>query len=182
MPRLADIDSTANAAGFLAGLAHDDVAKTVMAPVLCLAQNHVAGSALTGSTALTTLATITIPGGLLGLNGTVRVTAKATGTGVAGTKSLGIQLNGTTLGDSSYGAAQTDITAILSFGNRNSQALQMGSGAGISGGVGSSNGATTRTGAVNTAPDTTLTIFGQLANAADSMTLQSYVVEVIPGT
>jgi hypothetical protein len=177
----ADVDGYFSDAGRLIGFRNADAAQSLGSVPVVIAQSHAAGGALTGTTSSTPLATVTIPGGMIGPNGSVRVHAKLNCSGVAGTKTVAIALNGSILGDTGYAAGATDITVLLSFGNRGTLSSQVGSGAGINGGLGSSTSGALRTAAQNTANDLAVTIVATLANAADSITLQSYTVEVIPG-
>lgn len=144
-----------------------------MSPLI-LEQNHVAGTALTGTTALTTLASILLPAGLLGVNGSLRISAAASITNNANTKTLQFALGGTAF-LSATATASAELQQSVLIGNRGSLASQVGRQYGPSG------GASVATGTVNTAIDQIITISGQLGVGTDSMTLDSYLIEVLPG-
>lgn len=138
-----------------------------------LAQSGVASS-VTGTTAETTLASIVIPGGLMGPDGVIRINAGTTQTSNANAKTYTVRLGGVSVVqlNAANGAAASIAIAIA---NRNSQASQYVRN--------TSHAATTGVGttvSVNTAVDQTLTISATLANAADTATLESYTVEVLP--
>jgi hypothetical protein len=132
----------------------------------------------TGTTAETTLATIAIPANALGANGILRVTTLFSNNNSGGTKDLRIKFNGTT-----FWQAQTTTTLTnrgqAQIANRNATNSQVG-GPNGTGGWASASGAV-----VTSAHDTTgalnVTITGQLSNGADTMTLESYVVEILQG-
>lgn len=141
---------------------------------LILEQNNATQTPLTGTTTKTTLASILVPAGLVGLNGSLRVSALASCTNSANTKTLTFELAGSTLN------TQTATTVASLFGtalisNRGSLSSQIAR-VYSPGGGGSFN-----TSAVNTAVDQILTISGQLALGSETMTLESYLVEVLPG-
>jgi hypothetical protein len=138
---------------------------------------------LTGTTAETTLATISLPAGAMGPNGVVRITTMWTSTGNNGTKQPLIRFGGTSgtaYNPQQHAASASTISqrSLQLIHNRNSASSQMGhaSGAGA-GGWGQSSAITTSS--VNTDNATDIVIRGQLANSADRLTLQSYLVEVL---
>lgn len=130
----------------------------------------------TGSASETTLATVTIPGGAMGANGAVRVTALFSHNNDASLKTLRIKFGGTNYLDSAPSAALSNYQ-LRTIWNRNSASSQVGGSAVAGSGFGSSTGAIV-TSAVNTANDVTLLITGQLADSADNVALESYLVEV----
>lgn len=141
---------------------------------LILEQNHAAGTPLTGSTSLTVLASILVPAGLMGLNGSIRVSAGTTITNNANTKTLSFALGGAALlSVSTTAATGLQLTSII--GNRGALSSQ------ISRAYGNNGAGSEVTSAINTGVDQILTINGQLGVGTDSMTLDSYVVEVLPG-
>lgn len=148
------------------------------APVI-LAQSGVP-SALTGTTAETTLATITIPGGMMGPNGSLRIQFEFSNTNNANLKTYRMYYGGL----SGYGffgqTVTTSATGLVDrgFRNRNSVSVQISPGTGLFGpGV---TGGAMITGAVNSNNDQQLIITGQLAVGTDTFTLEGYTVEVLP--
>lgn len=141
----------------------------------CLAQSAVAVP-LTGTTSKTTLATIAIPAGSIGPNGTVHVTVLFSMTNSANNKSFTVELDGTTF----YGitlANQSALQAISIIRNRNSEAAQ----AGFTNSTGGIGAASLVTATVNTAVAKNLTITGTLANSGETITLEGYTVEIMHG-
>ncbi len=143
-----------------------------------LAASAVAAS-VTGSTSKTALATINIPAGAMGANGRLRVTTHFAITASANTKTLSFELAGTAF----YSRAEAGATVATyrdqrEIANRNSESSQVSWRATSIGGFGGGTAATT-TGAVNTASAQQLIIYGQLANAGETITLESYLVELL---
>jgi hypothetical protein len=130
-------------------------------------------AAFTGSTAQQTAVTVTIPGGAIGANGSVRSAVSCSTNSSAGAKSLVVGF-----GAANYGAVSaTTSTAINStqiVTNRNSassQRLSLFSGVNAAGTYGT----------VDTALDVALTYKITLAVATDVLVLENYLVEVFPG-
>lgn len=149
------------------------VDRSAFATPLILANKAVPAS-VTGTVAETALATITIPGGLMGPNGSIRVTPIFSITNNANNKSLGIKLGGQSIfaiGLTTNSAYQ----AIATARNRGSQSAQLSTSGGGYAAVFTANTN------VDTSVDQVLTINGTLANAADTITLEGYTVEVLPG-
>lgn len=125
-----------------------------------------------------TLATITIPAGAMGLNGILRVYSNWSFTNSANTKTLRYRLGG--IGGTVYfQTAQTtqawyaDFRIISNRGATNSQvgpqnSAQFGSGSG-----------SPATSTIDTSAATTLVITGQKGLAGDTLTLESYLCELI---
>lgn len=142
-------------------------------------QSGAAGSALTGTTAETVLATLTVPGYVLGANGSLDVDALWTMTNNANAKTLRARLGGLA-GWAFWSQSITTFNTARGAGrmqNRNSPLSQV-SFAGVSFG-GQASPVLTAT--VDTTASQTVVITGQLANAADSLTLESYTVRITPG-
>lgn len=132
---------------------------------------------LTGTTSATTLATITIPAGLIGTNGKVKFYPLWSNTNNANTKTLRVVLNsGTTV---YTGTAQNSVhnTGLLILRNFNSETTQRMS-SGMTAGLGSTTGSIAAV-TIDTTAAVTVTITGQLANSADTMTLESLFVEIV---
>jgi len=150
-------------------------------PVRILGASAVAAS-LTGTLTETTLATVPIAAGVMGLNGILRVTTLWTVTNSANNKTLFVKLGGA--GGTGYFSRVVTAVASVSnctlIRNRNSQASQIAffNGGGASGGWGD-NGSANTTGTINTATAQDLVIRGQLANVGETITLESYLVELI---
>jgi hypothetical protein len=141
-----------------------------------VAASAATGMSTTGSVTENTLASITIPGGAMGANGSVRITAVFSLSNNANTKVMRIKFGGTTYTSVSLSNSTTlrQFTQII---NRNSVSSQVGA-ATFAGGFSSSSGAAV-TSSVDTSSDVTLLITGQNGNSADTITLESYLVEVI---
>lgn len=157
--------------------AANTLASTKKPTPLVFAQSAVAVP-LTGTTAETVLASVVIPGGLMGPNGAVRVSIVDSHTNNTNLKILKIALAASVLG--SVGI-NTSASGEYSFvvRNRGTQIVQVSGGINNFGSGVSGNSAVTST--VNTAVDQTLTITGTLAVGTDTLTLEAYTVEVLPG-
>ena len=128
------------------------------------------------------LATLAIPAGIMGLNGILRVSTRWSHTGSVNAKTLRHRLGG--IGGTAYqlsAAGATDIAhaAQVWIQNRNAANSQIGhiSAAGASG-FGPSTAAHT-TGAIDTSIAQTLVLTGQKASAGETLTLESYFLELI---
>jgi hypothetical protein len=146
-----------------------------------LARSAVA-AAHTGDTSETTLATVTVPAGAMGANGRIRVTTLWSVTNSANNKTLRVRFGG------AAGTAFTNATITTQathrhqteWSNRNSASSQAGGPAAGTGGFGSATGALV-TAAQNTANAVDIVISGQLANSGETVTLESYLVELLYG-
>ena len=136
----------------------------------------------TGDTNETALATVAIPAGAMGPNGSLRITAVFSHTNSANSKTLRIRLggiSGAAFMSYSNSANASQMTQRI-IQNRNSQALQVSGAAGIANAVGAEHGiAGDRRGRHVSAQD--LVISGQLASADEVITLESYLVELAYG-
>lgn len=132
----------------------------------------------TGSTIETTLATITVPKGSLGKNGRVRITTTWSYTGSANNKNSRIKFNGFAYLDRT---TTTDNTGRYhtEFWNRGAWNSQAGGPFSQVSGSSSPNGYTLSTMDTRLS-DFNITITGQLANAGETITLEGYLVEIIP--
>lgn len=143
-----------------------------------------AGSALTGSTDETVLATVSIPAGYLGANGRIRLSLNvALSPSSANAKTIRVRLGGiggTSVASAAY-TTNTVGTMQVEISNQNDDAVQRT--------YGMANRTTDAVVAVLTPVGSTvdtsaavdLVITGQLANGAESITLQSYAADVING-
>lgn len=135
--------------------------------------------ALTGTTSEAVMATVPVPAGAMGLNGGLKVEAIWGITNSANAKVMRTRLGG--LAGTSLGS--TSLTANASYAesriirNRNSASAQvsyLGTG-----GTGSTTAAI-GVASINSAVAQDLVLTGAPANAADSITLQSYEVWLLP--
>jgi len=127
---------------------------------------HIQGSlvVLTGTTAETTLLTIPIKGGLMGLTGRLNALSQYSFTNNANSKVVRAKIGASTI--ASLTSTSQSISGISYFLlNLNSEAAQRTISASST--------------AIDTAADFTLTLTGQLTNSADSLTLISQTLEVI---
>jgi hypothetical protein len=133
----------------------------------------------TGTTSETTLATVTIPAGAIGANGFVRVTTTWSHTSSGNAKNLLVRFGGT--GGTAYQNSSVTATAStrhqILIGNRNSASSQVGMNSTTAGGFGSTNAAVA-TSSVNTGNAVDLVFRALLANSGETITLESYLVEV----
>lgn len=135
-----------------------------------------AAIAHTGTTSETTLATLTLPANIMGVNGVVRVMLLWSATNNANNKTVRFKFGGSTF----YAVAITTgvmCQAIVEVPNRNNASSQVGAQSAFNG-VGN-GGAAVITAAVNTANAVTMLITGELANSADTITIEAYSLEVL---
>lgn len=138
-------------------------------------QSSVAASH-TGNTSETTLATINIPANRMGKNGRLKVTAHWSYTNNANNKITRIRFGGSQMvAATNTTTAQQRIQAEI--GNRNSLSSQIVSIPGLPAGFGTTSTAVL-TASVDTSADRSITLTTQLADGADSVTLESYSVEI----
>jgi hypothetical protein len=145
-----------------------------------LAQSNVAVSH-TGDTVATTLATVQVPASAMGANGRVRITSSWSYTNSANSKTCRVRWNGssgTILMNGVYTttASNTDIRYI---GNRNATNSQV-AGASTSstgGGLGPVAGSIV-TDTVDTTAAVDIVFTALLANTGETITLESYCVEL----
>jgi hypothetical protein len=130
----------------------------------------------TGSTSETTLASVTIPAGSMGANGRLRITSLWSGTNSANNKTMRHKFGGTNYFAQNMTTHQS-WRQETEIGNRNATNSQIGN----SNNSWGSGGVAPNTSAVDTTVDTTVLLTGQLANAADTLVLESYRVEILNG-
>lgn len=142
---------------------------------IILAQSGVAAS-VTGTLTETTLASVTIPGGMMGTNGSLRIKAKWTYTNSVNNKTIKSVFGGQAV---TTGVRTTSTTEFLFYtiDNRGSLSSQMGPNTAI---PSSSSLGTYFPLTVDTSVDQTLTFTGTLANTGETITLEGYTVEVLP--
>lgn len=126
-----------------------------------------------------TLATVTIPAGAMGANGRLRITTLWSITSSGNNKTLRIRLGGIAgtaffsiaLTTSASSADQREIC------NRSAQNSQIGKSTGSTPWGGTANAVTS--GAIDTSAAVDLVITGQKAAAGETLTLESYLVELL---
>lgn len=128
------------------------------------------------------LATITVPAGFLGVNGSLRVESGWSNTSSGNTKTLRIRLGGVS-GTVFTSIAQTtnansELTGLIF--NRNSASSQYGKFAGNRASDFVVTLLTFTAGTINTAIAQDLVLTGQKATAGETLTLDSYLVEAMP--
>lgn len=140
-----------------------------------------AASSITGTLTETALATITIPGNTIGVNGLIRVTALWSYPNTANTKTFKVRLGGIS-GTTLFSTTASTFTVMKSYTdilNRNSASSQVAMSIYARG----TDGLVTTGGAITGAVDTTvsqdLVISAQLGNTGETITLEGYVAEYI---
>jgi hypothetical protein len=142
---------------------------------LVLAQSGAAAS-VTGTLVETVLATVTVPGGLMGLYGSLLIKATWSVTNSGNTKTMKVVFGGTAF--SSIAMTAVNSTPSETFiRNRGSTTNQVGSAS--AGSLGFTSGGGQILGISNTANDVTLTLNGLLTNIAETITLEGYTVQVL---
>ena len=132
---------------------------------------------LTGSTSVVTLATITIPAGLLGANGKLKIYPLWSTTNNANVKTLRVVFGGGSALTTMTSQSVPNNSGLLIIRNINSESAQKTS-SGLVAGIGSSSGSIAST-TIDTTAATTLVISGQLAVGTDTLTLEDLFVEVV---
>lgn len=136
-------------------------------------------AAHTGTTAETALATVSVPAGVLGTTGGIRVTVIASANNDASAKTLRVRFGG--LAGTAYMTATLTNNAIhksqVEIWNDGSAAAQVGGPADASFGHASTSAGVTSS--VNTASAADVVVSAELADAADNIRVLSYLVEVL---
>lgn len=141
-----------------------------------IAQYAVAASH-TGNTNETTLATITVPGGIMGPNGAIRITTYWSWNSTAGTKTVRHRFAGNAIGGN-QGTTSRGAEFMRMVRNRGSVSSQIVRDA-FNLGVVSSEVPSVLS--VDTTVNQDITLTAQLGTGTDSITLEGYTVEVLPG-
>jgi hypothetical protein len=131
---------------------------------------NTAGTALTGTTALTAMASIPIAAGLLGLNGALEAEVKFSHNSSAGNKTVSCSIGATGFGGVTS-TTSLSTGARWNIQNRNSAAVQIGSN-GTTHGLAANAGAWL-TGTENTAVAKNFVVNAQLGSGADSVTIEA---------
>lgn len=127
-----------------------------------------------------TLATITVPAGVMGNNGIIRVTTLWTVTSSANNKTVKIYLGG--LAGTTY--LSVTLTAVASYQpmtiirNRGTSNSQVGGPDAATASISSSTDGVS-TSSIDTSASTTIVITGTKASSGETLTLESYLVELI---
>lgn len=130
---------------------------------------------ITGTTAETTLATLTVKGGLMGLNGVLRIWPLWSFPNSANNKTLRTYIGGA-LVHSTARTTEVHLQSIQIIRNINSVSSQKMSG--ITTGIGSST-SVINAAAINTDNDFILLLTGQLGNSGESLILEGLFVEIV---
>ena len=132
--------------------------------------------ALTGTTSETTLLTVNIPAGLIGISGKVKLYPLYSMTLNANNKVLRVKLGGS---QAFYTAVSnsSQSSALVIIRNIGSESVQKSSTTVVPG-LGNT-GTALNTLAIDTSVATTITVTGQLANSADTMTLEGFFMEIV---
>lgn len=132
---------------------------------------------LTGTTTNTTLANITVKGGLMAANSVIEILTIFEYTNSANNKTIGIRFNGTG-GTLYYARSETTSAACQVYTqirNMNSTSSQLGMGSSVAGGFGITTQALT-TSSIATNVDVDINIRVQLALGTETATLHGYRV------
>jgi len=138
--------------------------------------NLTAAVALTGTTSETTLLTVNIPASLIGASGKVKMYPLYSMTNNANSKTLRVKLGGSTA-FSAVVSNSSQSSALVIIRNIGSESVQKSSTSVVSG-LGNT-GTALNTLAIDTSVATTITVTGQLANSADTMTLEGFFMEIV---
>ena len=137
--------------------------------------NNTTPVSLTGTTAETTMLTIPVKGGLIGVNGVLAIQPLWNANNSANSKTLRIKLGATTC--YSYGTAnllhQDAYINVRNIGSESSQKTTSGMSGGTGGTVNNYNSTST-----DTSVDFNIVVTGQLANSADTMAIQAFLITV----
>ena len=131
---------------------------------------------LKDTTLATTLAIITIPAGLIGANGKLKIYPLWATTNNANIKTLRLNIGGM-LCSTMVSQSIPNNSGLLIIRNINSESVQKCS-SGLVAGIGASSGSIASP-TVDTTAATTITITGQLAVGTDTLTLEDLFVEVV---
>lgn len=145
--------------------------------IVTIARSAVAAS-VTGTLSEAALATITIKPAMMGSNGQLRITVLFSNNNNANAKNARVRfggISGTVYLDASN-TTNISLQWIVQVRNRNAANSQIGF---VSTAAFGNSAAANVTGAIDTSSSQDLVITGQLANTGDTLTLESYSVELI---
>jgi hypothetical protein len=143
-----------------------------------LGSSGVAASFTAGSTSEAVLATVNVPAGAMGANGALRVTSVWSFTNSANSKNIRVRLGGLT-GTTFQGPTITGAAGVrmqCGIFNRNSQSVQVGY-VNNNAGFGTTAAAIV-TGAIDTSLAQDLVLTQQIGTVGETITLESYAVEI----
>jgi len=134
----------------------------------------------TGDTNETTKRTVTVPGGLLGTNGSLEISGLlSAGANNANGKNARIRFGGTIFSNVSLASALSFmLSAPIVIANRNSASSQIGTTVGSS--IVSGSSGSLPTGAIDTSADQSLTFTLQLGNGTDTVSWERILVKACP--
>jgi len=134
-------------------------------------------ASVTGTVSETTLATIAVPAGAMGLNGAIQIISRWTFNNTANNKTLRVKFAGTDfLGYSATNSATGEILTIIQ--NRGVANSQIGDRLAVSGALGTTT-ANWVTSAIDTTVSQNITLTATLANTGETITLESYQVQIL---
>ncbi|MBJ7440578.1 MAG: hypothetical protein JHD35_16330 [Sphingopyxis sp.] len=139
-----------------------------------LAQSSVAVSH-TGDTSEHGFATVSVPAGAIGANGSMEIFSLWSYPNSVNNKTLKTKLGGTTIGTQLETAAQSTVM-MVHIGNRGSQSSQIANPAQFS----TSTAAVVAT-SIDTSIAQDITLTGQLASPGETLKLESYLIRIHPG-
>ena len=142
-----------------------------------LAQSAVPAS-VTGTLSETTLATIAIPAGAMGVNGAIRIKSRWTYPNTANVKTLNARINGVLVEQKVEGSGFQITRTDWSGENRGAMNSQIWDRNNSVGGAYEQN-ATFQTTAIDMSVAQNLTLTGTLANTGETITLEAYTVELL---
>lgn len=130
--------------------------------------------AVTGTTSATQVLALTVPGGVMGPNGSFELSILFSCTNNANTKTIGVQFDGYDFGSQSIASlnGMQTLTVVRNRGSLNSQVFN----ASLIG-IGSVSRSTAP---IDTSIDKVLTATVTLANAADTVTMEGYSLTLKP--
>lgn len=138
-----------------------------------------AAVSVTGTVAETALASYTLKGGTMGRNCSLRITTLWSTTNSANNKTLRVKLGGTAfMSPTLTTAASANAVSILR--NKNNVGSQVFFTPGSV--MFTSSSSAVSTASINTAADQLIEITGQLANTGETITLEGYTIEILPGS
>jgi len=134
-------------------------------------------------TAETQLASVAVPAGAMGLNGSLRITTFWTYTNSANNKTMRVRLGGA--GGTVYGnvvqTTSTNVQLTTTISNKGAANSQKAFSPSTATATTVPITGTAITSAIDTSAATTVYISGQTATGGETITLESYIVELIPG-
>lgn len=146
-----------------------------------LVQSYVAAS-VTGTTDETTLATYTLPGGTMGPKGAIRIITLWSYTNSVNNKTFKANFGSVLFLNLVATASTSSLEPLpIIIRNRNSETSQVSRPSVATSSLLSGTVSTITTSSINTAINQTITITGQLANSGETITLEGYTIELLPG-